>query len=124
MQTVPTYGVTGVNSVNTYGTASTYGNTTYGNSTSFVNYNYGINGYQNVVVDNHLKSFMSTITDNKTKDVVYEASFTTTAYISDEEFIEYLKIVQRQYPFLFNTNVDLDCYEYQCKIPTSILWGS
>lgn len=123
MQTVPTYGRTGVRSVNTYGTASTYGNTTYGNSTSYVNYDYGINGYQNVVEDHYLKSFMAIITDNKSKDVVYEASFVTTEYITDEEFMTYLKQVQSQYPMMLNTNVGLLCYDYHCEVPQApTLW--
>ncbi|MBP5353031.1 MAG: hypothetical protein J6Y91_04625 [Alphaproteobacteria bacterium] len=124
MQTVPTYGRTGVRSVNNYGTASTFGNTTYGSSTSYVNYDYGINGYQNVVVDHHFKSFMAIITDNKSKDVVYEATFVTTEYITDEEFMTYLKQVQNQYPMMLNTNVGLICYDYHCEVPHSpTLWG-
>ena len=124
MQTVPTFGKTGVRSVNTYGTASTYGNTTYGSSTSYVNYDYGINGYQNVIENHYFKSFMAIITDNKSKDVVYEAAFVTTEYITDEEFMTYLKQVQNQYPMMLNTHVGLLCYDYHCEVPhTPTLWG-
>ena len=118
-QTLPTYGITGINSINTYGNATTFGNNTFGHSTSYVNYNYGINGYQNVMVDHYFKSFMAIITDNKTNDVVYENSFVTSEYITDDEFMVYLKFVQNLYPMMYNTNLGFNCYDYSCVVTQS-----
>jgi len=110
MRTVPTFGQTGINSVSSYGRVSTFGNTAYGQSTSYVNYNYGINGYQNVIDDHYLKTYAIAIMDNKTRDIVYEATFSTSLEETDEDFVSYFKEIFNRYPILNSSELFFNCY--------------
>lgn len=140
-KTVPVWGRTGINSINTnsygmantnmYGTASMYGNTAVLNANSYtnysgysnttVNYDYGVTGFQNVIVNNHIKRFQLIVFDFKKKNVIVQSTITTTDYVDNDTFLSYVKNIYNDISIFTPIQEDLYCELGVCEIPKTLL---